>query len=177
MNEKELVCRAIKHESHALSELLQRNYVFLLKYLIKVTLHRPTAEDLAQETMMRVAEKISLYNPEQSKFSTWLITIATRVYVDFTRRQKRESDLLEEESKTGNIKWNTGISDLDKLSLIESLARIPEATRTLIVLKHYYGYDYHEIATMFNVPEGTVKSRVHYGLKMLRKEMNADEVR
>lgn len=62
-----------------------------MKYLIKITLHPQLAEDIAQDTMVKCIEKISLYNGS-SKFSSWLITIATNLFIDQTRKQKREQN-------------------------------------------------------------------------------------
>ena len=78
MDEKDLIRKAKKGDTLALSKLLQQNYSFLLKYLMKATLHPQIAEDLTQETMMKCIEKIQLYNGE-SKFSSWLITIGTNL--------------------------------------------------------------------------------------------------
>ena len=78
MDEKDLIRKAKKGDTLALSKLLQQNYSFLFKYLMKATLHPQIAEDLTQETMMKCIEKIQLYNGE-SKFSSWLITIGTNL--------------------------------------------------------------------------------------------------
>src|SRR5690625_7102252 len=64
MDEKDLIRKAKKGDTLALSKLLQQNYSFIVKYLMKVTLHPQNAEDLTQETMMKCIEKIQLYNGE-----------------------------------------------------------------------------------------------------------------
>ena len=74
MDDKDLIQQAKNGDTLALSKLLEQNYSFLVKYLMKITLHPQIAEDLTQETMMKSIEKIQLYNGK-SKFSSWLITI------------------------------------------------------------------------------------------------------
>jgi len=170
MDEKDLIRKAKKGDALALSKLLQQNYSFLVKYLMKVTLHPQIAEDLAQETMMKGIEKIQLYNGE-SKFSSWLITIATNLFIDQQRRKKREENWLEQEQALRKMKWNAAIMNEEWTDVLDVLAQINEEIRMPIVLKHYYGYSYEEIGKMMGIAEGTVKSRVSNGLKSVRKEL------
>lgn len=78
-------------DASALALLLREHYSFLYKYLIKVTMDPLLAEELAQDTMVRCMEKIRSYDGSSS-FSSWLITIATRLYIDRKRRWKREAE-------------------------------------------------------------------------------------
>lgn len=170
MDEKDLIRKAKKGDTLALSQLLQQNYSFLVKYLMKVTLHPQIAEDLTQETMMKSIEKIQLYNGE-SKFSSWLITIATNLFIDQQRRKKREKKWLEQEQALRKMKWNAANMNEEWIDVLDVLAQIKEEIRMPIVLKHYYGYSYEEIGKMMGIAEGTVKSRVSNSLKSVRKEL------
>ncbi|MDQ0232586.1 RNA polymerase sigma factor SigY [Metabacillus malikii] len=172
MDEKELIQKAKKGDTLALSKLLQQNYSFLVKYLLKVTLHPQIAEDLTQETMMKSIEKIQLYNGE-SKFSSWLITIATNLYIDQQRRKKREKSWQEQALR--KMKWQASNMNEEWADVLDVLATINEEIRMPIVLKHYYGYSYKEIGKMMGIAEGTVKSRVSNGLKSIRKELSEHE--
>jgi len=172
MDEKDLIQKAKKGDTLALSKLLQQNYSFLVKYLMKVTLHPQIAEDLTQETMMKCIEKIQLYNGE-SKFSSWLITIATNLYIDQQRRKKREKSWQEQALR--KMKWQAGNRNEEWADVLDVLAKINEEIRMPIVLKHYYGYSYKEIGEMMGIAEGTVKSRVSNGLKSIRKELSENE--
>ncbi|WYP26734.1 RNA polymerase sigma factor SigY [Alkalihalobacillus sp. FSL W8-0930] len=171
MDEKDLIQKAKKGDSLALSTLLQQNYSFLLKYLIKVTLHPQMAEDLTQETMMKSVEKIHLYNGD-SKFSSWLITIASNLFIDLKRRKKRERQWLEQEQALRQMKWNVANRNDEWEDVLDVLAELSVEIRMPIVLKHYYGYSYEEIGKMMGIAEGTVKSRVSNGLKRVRKELD-----
>ncbi|MEK4563265.1 RNA polymerase sigma factor SigY [Alkalihalobacillus sp. FSL R5-0424] len=171
MDEKDLIQKAKKGDSLALSTLLQQNYSFLLKYLIKVTLHPQIAEDLTQETMMKSVEKIHLYNGE-SKFSSWLITIASNLFIDLKRRKKRERQWLVQEQAIRQMKWKAANRNDEWEDVLDVLAELSIEIRMPIVLKHYYGYSYEEIGKMMGIAEGTVKSRVSNGLKRVRKELD-----
>lgn len=172
--EEQLIERAVKGDSEALSILLKKHYTFLFKYLIKVTMNPALAEDLTQETMIRCIERIGTYNGK-SRFSSWLITIGTNLYIDELRRKKRERRLWEQQRGLRQIHWQAARLDEDWPPVLDALGQLPSAIRVSVILKHYYGYSYPEIAQMTSVPEGTVKSRVHHGLKRLREELTADD--
>jgi RNA polymerase sigma-70 factor (ECF subfamily) len=174
MDEKEWIRQAQQGDKLALSMLLRHHYAFLMKYLIKITLQPQLAEDLTQETMVRCMEKIRLYNG-QSKFSSWLVTIATNLYIDHQRRRKREWNWQEQEQSLRKMRWHAAQQNEEWSEAIDTLAQLPQEVRVPIILKHYYGYAYEEIAEMMDLPAGTVKSRIHNGLKQIRKEMDADE--
>lgn len=178
MNEVQRVHAAKRGDNNALAELLHAHYLFVFKYLLQLALHQPTAEDLTQETMVRAIERIRLYDETRSKFSSWLLTIATRLYRDFTRKKQRERNALtlaDSGYDARRLRWQMESTNGDWPSLIDALAHLPNDTRAAVVLKHYYGYEYHEIADILNIPTGTAKSRVHYGLRALREEWTQDE--
>jgi RNA polymerase sigma-70 factor, ECF subfamily len=174
MEEKKLIKKAKKGDHEAFALLFKENYPFLLKYLIKITLNRDIAEELAQETMAKCVEKIHQYNGK-SKFSSWLITIATNKYIDEQRKRKREQDWRKEEAGYRKLKWELESRNEDWNDVLAALGKLPDDTRLVIILKHYYGYSYEEIGVMTKVPEGTIKSRVHNGITWLRKELRIDE--
>lgn len=174
LDEKKFIEQAIKGDTLALSALLKQHYAFLLKYLIKITMNPAEAEDLTQETMIRCIEKIGTYNG-RAKFSSWLITIATNLYIDDLRRKKRERKLWEQERGLRKMRWQSAHTDTDWPPVLDALGRLNHDVRVPVILKHYYGYSYDEISRMIGIAEGTVKSRVHNGLKRLRKELKTDE--
>lgn len=173
-DEQALIRKAQQGDHQALAALLHRHYAFLVNILIKLTLQPHLAEDLAQDTMLRSMEKIRLYNG-QSKFSTWLVTIASRLYIDHLRKKKREKALLAEEQSLRSLKWQTEQKGDDWPDVLDALSRISNDVRLPILLKHYYGYTHDEIAAMLDIPAGTVKSRIHNGVHALRKELRPDD--
>ncbi len=174
LNEKEWVALAKKGDTQALAHLFQYNYSFLVHYLIKLTYSLEVAEDLAQETMAKAIEHIMKFNGK-SKFSTWLISIATRLYIDQKRKQKREDSWQSQEQALRMISWQAQSANEDWNNLLESLGKVKDEFRIPIILKHYYGYSYDEIASMLQLAEGTVKSRVHKGIQLVRKELVIDD--
>lgn len=174
MDEQQQIRQAQRGDQQALAELLDRNYSFLFKYVLKMTMNYSQTEDLVQETMLRCIEKIHLYNGK-SKFSSWLITIATRLYIDIMRRRKREQQWMEQEQSLRYLQWQMNKEDEDWPEVLQALGRLSYDSRLPIVLRHYYGYSYEEIARMMDVPAGTVKSRIHNGMHNIRKELKVVE--
>ncbi len=157
-----------------MAQLLQSHYSFLMKYLIKMTMNPALAEDIAQETMLRCIEKIKLYNGK-SKFSSWLITLATRIYIDQMRRKQVEKQWKDQEQALRQTEWQLKHQLEAWTDAVQALSRLSYEWRLPILLKHYYGYTQDEIAEIMDIPPGTVKSRIYHGLQQLRKELTTDE--
>jgi RNA polymerase sigma-70 factor, ECF subfamily len=169
-----LIKNAKEGDHLAFAMLFKENYPFLVKYLMKITMNPDTAEELAQETMVKCIQKIQLYNG-QSKFSTWLISIATNTYIDQCRKLKREKNWKGQEETSRKLKWHFESRNEEWNDALEALSRLPEDVRIPIVLKHYYGYTYDEIGQWMDLSSGTVKSRVHNGIKAVRRELKLSE--
>jgi RNA polymerase sigma-70 factor, ECF subfamily len=169
-----LIKNAKEGDHLAFAMLFKENYPFLVKYLMKITMNPDTAEELAQETMVKCIQKIQLYNG-QSKFSTWLISIATNTYIDQCRKLKREKNWKGKEETSRKMKWHFESRNEEWNDAMEALSRLPEDVRIPIVLKHYYGYTYDEIGQWMDLSSGTVKSRVHNGIKAVRRELKLGE--
>ncbi|MGO4540202.1 RNA polymerase sigma factor SigY [Paenibacillus sp. 2TAB19] len=170
VDEHGLIRKAARGDSHALSELLQQHYSFLYQYVLKLTMNKSYAEDVTQETMLRAIEKISGFQGK-AKFSTWLITIASRIYVDRLRSKERERRWVQEEQTLRAIRYETQTMLGDWPEALDAIGRMAGDIRIAVLLKYYYGYAQEEIASMLDLPVGTVKSRLHNGLKQLRKEL------
>ncbi len=166
-----LVEEALSGNRHSLARLLYDNYEMVFKYLIKFTLNKSLAEDLVQETMIKAIEKIRLFDAEKAKFSTWLIAIAQNLYLDSIRKKKREQKHIEEEMQSEGLYDAGKEHDEDWERVLEALVRMPDESRIPLVLKHYYGYSLEEIAGVMSIPLGTVKSRIHNAIKLVRKEL------
>lgn len=177
MDDKDLIRQAQQGDHEAVALLFQQHYAFLHKYLVKITMQPHLAEDLAQETMIRCMEKLHTYN-YTSRFSSWMITIASRLYLDSLRRRKREQAWMEQEERSQSprqLRWQAQRAGEDWPRVLDALSGLNADTRLPVIMKHYYGYSQEEIADMLGIALGTVKSRIHHGLKQLRKELSHEE--
>ncbi len=139
-------------------------------------LHR--AEDLAQEAFSRVFSRRRDFQPS-GRFSTWLWRIAINLCHDEIRRRHRRPEwLMETEGNDGADGGPVLMSEAPSPSEIverleeaeqvrRALQRLPETQRTVVVLRHYEGLKFSEIAEVLGIPEGTVKSRMFEALERL----------
>ncbi|AIQ14476.1 RNA polymerase sigma factor SigY [Paenibacillus durus] len=172
--ESQIIRKAQRGDRQALAQLLQNHYSFMYKYLLKLTMDPALAEDVTQDTIVRCMEKIALYNGSSS-FSSWMITIATRLYIDRMRRRSREEEWIRREQGIRSIRWRFEAQGEEWSDVLDALSRVPLPQRVALLLKHYYGYSYGEIGRILGIPEGTAKSRAAYGLRQLREELKEDD--
>ncbi|MFJ7746843.1 RNA polymerase sigma factor [Peribacillus sp. NPDC097295] len=124
-------------------------------------------EDVFHNTIMKVHDKIGQLKEEQY-FESWV----TSIFINECRaiyRKRRSSSLDVQQDSVNNPTFQ---SDLE---MLEDLDRLDEKYRELIMLRYLQGYSQKEIATIFKLPVGTVKSRLYRGLLMLRKIIEGGE--
>ena len=95
VDDRDLIIKAMAGSDDAFTELFQRYYSFLYKYLLKLTLNEETSRDLAQETMIKCYTNLSSFKGK-GKFSTWMISIASRLYIDSIRKKQREGKKIQQ---------------------------------------------------------------------------------
>lgn len=136
------------------------------RYVVHLTGDRAGADDVVQETLLRAwrTPKI-LAEPETAR--AWMLTVARHLVIDETRTARRRHEVIVEELPEREAADAT--DTLFEAMLIEgALASLSADHRAVIVRAYYGGRQIAEIAAELEVPEGTVKSRLHYGLRALR---------
>ena len=174
--ENTAIARGLRRQDPDLLDRLIEQYQHrLLRYLIYLTGNRATAEDLFQETWLRVLERGRQYDGKHN-FSTWLFTIARNLVIDLSRRRKLES--LDSQAKDDEtpleIPDQSQPSAIDVVArrelserIMASLAGIPADYRETMVLRFHEGLTLEEIAAVTRAPVGTVKSRLYRGMNAL----------
>jgi len=123
------------------------------------------AEEAVQETFLRAWRAGERFDPQIGSLRTWLFAILRNVVIDLGRARAARPGVAE-----GGIE--PSVEPLNEVLLSwqveEALRRIGDDHRRVIVETFYRGRPYAEIAEELGVPEGTVKSRVYYGLRALR---------
>jgi RNA polymerase sigma-70 factor (ECF subfamily) len=177
-HENALVAEGLKrHDAQLLDDLIVQYQHRLLRYLLYLTGNREVAEDLFQETWMRVLVRGAQFNGN-SRFDTWLFTIARNLVIDLRRRKSMAS--LEEMCDTGDDDRPFEVASQEKtpfdhLATLESGQLVAEALLTLdplhrevLVLRFHEELSLEEIARMTRAPLSTVKSRLYRGLAALK---------
>lgn len=174
MDEAALIARAQRGDSVALAKLLQMHYLSVKKYLVSVTFDRSLSEDLTQDTMIRAIQRIGQFGG-RSKFTTWLIAIATNLYTDWLRKQQRERRLEEDAIQSLMLEPAALDPGGAMRELMERLHELPREVSLPVILKHYHGYTYEEIAEWMAIPVGTVKSRIFNGIRSLQRRRSDEQ--
>lgn len=161
-----------RRDPELLDGLIEQFQYRLFRYLLYLTSSTETAEDLFQETWIRVLDRGDQYDG-RSKFETWLFAIARHLVIDLHRRKAPQSlDAL-----TGDDEFpGAGLSPLDlfaqqeaQASMQELLGRLPAVYREVLLLRFQEDLGLEEIAAVVGAPLSTVKSRLYRGLGELRQ--------
>jgi RNA polymerase sigma-70 factor (ECF subfamily) len=163
LNEENLIARARDGDRYAFEILINNNSSILKGYVLKLTCNKDLTEDIVQDTLLSAVIHIDSFTPS-AKFSTWLIKIATNKYRDYLRKFKETNILLDVLPSSYSLE-NEIIKKEEFEVVLKALKAMPNDKRTVFILKHYYGYSYEEISSIVNCPIGTVRSRLHYGIK------------
>jgi RNA polymerase sigma-70 factor (ECF subfamily) len=179
--ENVLIAQGLKrHDAELLDRLILQYQHRLLRYLLFLTGNREIAEDLFQETWMRVLTRGTQYNGA-ARFDTWLFTIARNLVIDF--RRKRTMASLEEmcENDGDERPFEVPSNDpnpFDQYQSSENAERIAGALLTLdplhrevLVLRFHEELSLEEISQVTRSPLSTVKSRLYRGLASLKPRM------
>lgn len=135
------------------------------------------ADDLYQETWLKVCAKFALYN-HVNEFEGWLTQICVNTYRDILRRKKRSpifDKFNSQESKDTVMESVASVINPDLNVLQTAVQQLPEKLRMTIILYYFQELDINQTARVLRVPTGTVKSRLSKA-KQLLKEMVQDEI-
>ncbi len=153
------------------ASLYQLHANSLFRFLLKLTRgNRAEAEDHLQETFLRTWRTMQRQSLDLTTVRPWLFTVARRIAIDAVRaRQIRPVEVI-----VGDLVSLPGTdNEIDRLVQVEAvrgaLRTLGEEHRTALIELFYHERTAKEAATVLGVPEGTVKSRAHYGLQALRK--------
>ena len=175
------IARGLKcQDPELLDHLIELYQHRLLRYLLFLTGKREVAEDLFQETWMRVLLRGGQYNGK-ARFDTWLFTIARNLVIDLSRKRTMvsldEMNNNSEEDRPFEIATD-GPSPLDQLQTRECSAEVAEVLlkldanyREVLVLRFHEDLSLEEIAKVTRAPLSTVKSRLYRGLASMKPKL------
>lgn len=180
--EKRLIQRAKRGERDAFAELIEiyKDKIFQLAY--RMVGNRQDAEDIAQETFLRVYANLNSYD-ENYKFSTWIYRIATNLCID-RGRKKRPDFYLDAEVETGDgLDWYSRLSSQDKTpedkvvtqelqeTVQDALSQLQPKYRSIMILRYIEDLSLQEISEIVKLPVTTIKTRIHRGREALRSKL------
>ena len=174
LDDSGLVAAFLAGEARAFTELVDRYHVRLLNFVYRTIGDRDRAEDLVQETFVRVYKHLHRFD-QSKKFSTWAYTIAGNLAKNELRNRSRNPLVLFQTLKSNwdndhrPLEWADNTYRPDDLfrkrhlrEMVErAVRRLPEHHRIVFVLRELEGKTYEEISEITGVNLGTVKSRLN----------------
>jgi RNA polymerase sigma-70 factor, ECF subfamily len=131
------------------------------------------AEDAVQEAFLRAWRASASYDPSRASQRTWLFAILRNVVIDLARARRSRPPLAD----GGPSAEGTADDELDRAltawQVESALAELDDDHRRVLVEIHWRGRPYDEVADDLGIPAGTVKSRVYYGLRAMRTNLEA----
>lgn len=172
LTDMQLLQRISQRDEDALLKLHERYANLVFSIALRVVNDNQTAEEITQDTFMRIWNRALSYDPQKGKFITWLLTMTRHIAIDAirsrTRREPRAGMLYMDEDPT---LWENILSDgsNDLRRTLEGVLRnLPADQSELIEMAYFYGLSHSEIAEERNIPLGTVKTRIRLGMQKLR---------
>jgi len=156
------------------ADLVDAHYQGLYRFALSLTRSADVAADLVQETFCIWAAKGSQLR-DRSKAKTWLYTTLHREFLGQRRRASRYSDdPLDEEREAEAAPDSDADRQMDGQRALELLGGLDESYRAPIALFYLQQHSYKEIASILDIPIGTVMSRLSRGKELLRRQMTAE---
>ncbi len=179
-SDEELIARFQQGDNYAFDLLVKRYKEPLLNFVYRFVGEREEAEDIVQETFLRLFKNKHYYR-EIAKFSTWIYTIAGNLAKTELRRRKRRKllsishfmssdkdyDIPDEDS---NPERDTNTVITDKI-IQQAIDKLSPKFKQVILLRDVQGFSYEEIAEIVGIPLGTVKSRVNRARLKLQEDL------
>jgi RNA polymerase sigma-70 factor (ECF subfamily) len=181
--DQDVVALAKQGDESAYRELIRRYERPVFSLIYRMVRHRELAEDLSQETFIKVLNAVQSYRPE-FKFSSWVFKIANNAAIDHLRRRELDTLSLEgsPHAETPEMVEATALqvserqeSQLEEVEnrelggqIEEAIQRLRPEYRSCILLRHVEGRTYEEIADVLGLPLGTVKTYIHRARNELR---------
>ena len=161
-------------DKEAFRSLFKHFSPFLKAFLIKSGGVTPeNAEELVQETMIKVWRKAPSYSSAQASASTWIYTIARNTRIDWLRKQNRQNpDLLHAEDLYDERDNPTPLSSLSQIRtkklISEQLSQLPVEQAEVLQLMYFQGQSGQQVANTLALPLGTVKSRIRLAMNKMK---------
>ncbi|MDQ1583409.1 MAG: polymerase sigma-70 factor, subfamily [Microbacteriaceae bacterium] len=154
-------------QAELLRALYDEHAPALWRYVVWLTGDRQFAEDVVQETLVRAWSRPQVLDQSETSARSWLFTVARNLVIDDRRSAHARHEIVSEDVPERIVDDGTDAL-LDRWLISDALTDLSTDHRLVVVHAYYHGQSTAEIARELDIPEGTVKSRLHYALRALR---------
>jgi RNA polymerase sigma-70 factor (ECF subfamily) len=170
-DEAGMIRRLIERDQRALSELYQQYSGLVYSIALRVVQNATMAEEVTQDTFLKIWNQPETWDPNRGKFVSWLLTITRYTAIDRLRLEKRRP--MQDAVELDDVRLGKrGIMDdptwQDGRVLRSLIERLPPDQVQVIELAFFEGMSHSEMAEYLGLPLGTVKTRVRLGLQKLK---------
>lgn len=173
VDESLLIRRAREGDARAFEGLYRRLVSRVYGLCLRLTADPSVAEEMTQETFVRVWQKLHLFRGDRP-FAPWLLTVATNVVLSDRRKRRRTVDREDpiEDAPPPAVR-PTSVAAGAGVDLERAIRTLPDGARTVFVLHDVEGFRHEDIAGALGVSVGTTKSQLHRARRMLREVLDA----
>ena len=175
ISEGELVDKLIKQDRQAMEYLYDHYSAALYGVITRIVHTEEVAEEVLQDSFIKIWSKIPSYDSKKGKLFTWMLNISRNLAIDKVRSKEFKSDQKTDqvENNVSNIERKNYINqEVDNIGIKELLKYLTEEQQLIVDLLYFRGYTQTEVSKEFNIPLGTVKTRLRAALLELRKIVN-----
>ena len=175
-DERDLIARLRRRDPQALAELYDRYGKMAYSLVLRVVRDQAIAEDLVQETFLRVWNRVRSIDSEKGSIGPWLLAIARHRAIDYLRssagRERNAVELDETEHAPLYCAMEAGLLVSDQARRVKvAMGKLAPNYRTVMELAYFEGLSQSEMAAKMGQPLGTIKTWVRTALQSLRDEL------
>jgi RNA polymerase sigma-70 factor (ECF subfamily) len=172
-----LLQRAGRGDQQAFADLYDELAPLVLGVVRKVVRDPAQSDEVTQEVFVELWRLAPRYDEHRGAVKSWAVTIAHRRAIDRVRSEQAARDRLDRESNKRVVEHDSVADEVEttfeQARVRRALGRLTDTQREAVELAYFGGHTYREVATLLNVAEGTVKSRIRDGMIRLRDELGA----
>ena len=182
----ELIQRFIKGEQSCFDQIIHRHKNKVFAYISLYIRDQALAEDIFQDTFLKVIQSVKTGRyQDNGKFLSWVMRIAHNLIIDHFRRLKQmntmsnddyESDLFNTKSLSDANVEDIIVKTQIRKDVRKLISQLPDDQREVVILRHYAGLSFKEIADVTDVSINTALGRMRYALINIRKMMTDNQI-
>lgn len=183
-NEHELIARIANKDKQALSTLYDKYSRLIYSLIYKVVQKPDDCEEVMHDVFLQIWEKAEYFDGDKGNVYVWVVTLARNKAIDRVRSKYYRQGKVNSELETVSLYLESddasaldrSLADERAVHVRKALAELPENQRILLEDAYFLGFSQSELATRYELPLGTVKTRMRSGLQRLRTLIDGDEI-
>ena len=175
LSEEELIIALQKHDKIAAEALYDMYSASLFGVISRIVQNNELAEDLLQETFVKIWNSFPSYSSDKGRLFTWMVNIARNLSIDKIRSKdfKNQTKNQELELNVSSIDANRNTTYKPEILGIKDLVeKLKPEQKVILDLVYFKGYTHLEASDELSIPLGTIKTRLRMGILQLRKYFN-----